>query len=148
MFSLIHTTRRFISREVAAKIKEKRSAKNLALEYFDFFYSTTYLNEWNTMRLALLTGSKYVALVNNYSSWKETEKELEAQTALNMFEFVGKFNQKRMSEDIEFARRMIEALRLPRALKIYTFDSGDATKFPAPRKTISNLMSKINCLFV
>lgn len=123
--------RRSIKKEVKAKLKEKQSAKHTALEYFDFFYSSSFGMEWNKMRLGMLTGSKYTAMINNYSIHTDTLKQMQDLTALNMFEFALK-NKPNNSE-----------LKIPISLKVFCFDNGDTRQFPSPTPTENNLLSNL-----
>lgn len=43
-----------------------------ALEYFDIAYAPVYGTRWPSVRLALLSKPKYVAVVNNFASYNET----------------------------------------------------------------------------
>ena len=122
----IQNSRRQTHREVVAKLKEKRSAKHLALEYFDFFYASTYATEWQSMRLAMLTGTgKHTALLNNYMNdsgcLAATESDLRAETALSMFDHLSKANRRN------------QLLEIPQALKVYCFDTGDTRIFKPPK---------------
>ena len=85
------------------------------------------------MRLAMLTESKYVALVNNYSDVGRTLKRLEDQTSVDIFDFALKYEIARLSgkrgkERLEHLQR----LKIPPALKVYGFDNGQVTKFDSP----------------
>lgn len=124
---------RTIKKEVRLKLKEKNSAKHTALEYFDFFYSSSFGMEWNKIRLAMLSGSKYTALINNYSIYSDSLKQMQDLTALNMFEFA--FRNKEITSD---------KLKVPTSLKVFTFDNGDTRHFPSPAPTDNNLLS-IKC---
>ncbi|XP_063829385.1 5-methylcytosine rRNA methyltransferase nsun-4 [Ostrinia nubilalis] len=55
-----------------AKLKKKTSPKYKALNHFDDFYASVFGSKWEPMRQALLRGSKYVAIVNNYGDAEET----------------------------------------------------------------------------
>ena len=95
-------------------MKEKNSPKKLALEYFDFFYASTFKEEWSSMRLAMLTGQKHMALVNNFSNLDVTLAHLQKQTALNVFEYLRRKNQdEKWLNDEE-----IQQLRIPPELKV------------------------------
>jgi hypothetical protein len=133
---------RFIHREVRAKLKEKKSPKNLALEYFDFFYASSYQEEWNKMRVALLTGSKYVALVNNYSlDWHQTEQDLKQMTALNMLDFLAKLNAKNNAQSDAKYLDLMDKIKMPKAFKAFCFDSGDVRQFKQPKADSLALLS-------
>lgn len=96
------------------KMKEKNSPKKLALEYFDFFYASTFKEEWNSMRLAMLTGQKHMALVNNFSNLDVTLADLQKQTALNVFEYLRRKNQ----DEKWLTDEEIQQLRIPPELKV------------------------------
>jgi hypothetical protein len=117
-------------------MKEKTSPKAIALEYFDFFYGTSYGQEWNQMRLAMLTGRKFTALINNYSARDETTKNLEKLAAVNMFEFAIKNNliyiKSNYSKLDENTLSVYKNFHAPSNLKVYCFDNGDTNKFPSP----------------
>ena len=117
------------------KLKEKKSAKHTALEYFDFFYSSTFGNEWNKIRLAMLTGSKYAAMLNNYSSnHVETLQQLQSLAALDLFEFSFRHKMKSIetsSATEDAKKRQLDLLlkfKNQPLLKLFTFDNGD-TRF-------------------
>lgn len=124
------------------KVKEKTSAKNLALEYFDFYYAPTFGQEWNQMRLALLTGRKYVALVNNYANRTQTISELKNQTALDVIEYSRQVEEKARSErgDTNQITNLMD-LNIPQVLKVFSFDTNDATQFASPKPDQTSLLS-------
>lgn len=43
-----------------------------ALEYFDVAYAPVYGTRWPSVRLALLSKPKYIAVLNNFASYEET----------------------------------------------------------------------------
>ena len=63
-------------------IDKKKFPKDKALESFDDFYGSVYGNRWKSIRAALLTPHKYVALVNNFGDTEQTIDKLEAQGML------------------------------------------------------------------
>lgn len=96
------------------KLKEKSSPKKLALEYFDFYYSSTFQEEWHGMRLAMLTGQKHMALVNNYSNLPQTLESLQKQTAIDVFNHISKQNCDNKSfEEIK------QNLKIPPEFKVF-----------------------------
>lgn len=112
-------------------MKEKHSAKKLALEYFDFFYGATFKDEWHSMRLAMLTGQKYMAVVNNYSDDLATiQASLQKQAALNMFDYLRRKNENEKWLDEESVRQ----LAIPPELKVYAFDTGETMRFESPSR--------------
>ena len=126
-------------------MKEKYSAKAIALEYFDFFYGTTFGQEWNQMRIAMLTGRKHVALLNNYGNWVESSQELEKLAAINLFDHASKINAAYIKENFEHidTQKLEEYknFRVPSAWKVYSFDSGDTRSYPSPTMDKNKLYS-------
>ena len=119
------------------KLKERRSAKNQALEYFDFYYGPLFDKEWNKIRLALLTGRKHVCLVNNYTDSAETIEVLKKQTAIDLFETTLKILEK---TDTNIAKSF-KQFNIPKNLKVFTFDVADNTSFPAPKSNLERQSS-------
>uniref|UniRef100_A0A8D8M1X6 NOL1/NOP2/Sun domain family member 4 n=1 Tax=Cacopsylla melanoneura TaxID=428564 RepID=A0A8D8M1X6_9HEMI len=62
----------------------KTNPANLALKHFDETYQKMFKHEWPSVRLALLTQNKYVALVNNFGDVEQTMEQLENLGALNV----------------------------------------------------------------
>lgn len=123
------------------KLKEKHSAKKLALEYFDFYYGATFKDEWHSMRLAMLTGQKYMAVVNNYSDdLAATLASLQKQTALNIFEYLRKKNENENRLEEESVRQ--QQLAIPPELKVYAFDTGETMRFETPSREFNDPESK------
>ena len=48
--------------------QRKKSACQFALDHFDLHYKPVYDLQWPSIRIALLSKSKYCALVNNFAS--------------------------------------------------------------------------------
>ena len=116
----------------------------MALEYFDFFYSATFGTEWNKIRLGLLTGSKHVALLNNYSNIEKTIKCLQGQASIDLFDFSLKHvlgNIKGSSQNNQKKLDELKKLKIPGGLKVYCFDNGEIRKFEEPESDESKLMS-------
>jgi len=67
-----------------AELRRKKWPSDHALRHFDEFYRDVYGKKWGSIRLALLTKSKYCAVVNNFSNIKETEKLLEDAGAVEV----------------------------------------------------------------
>jgi hypothetical protein len=108
----------------------------LALEYFDFYYSQLFGQEWTKIRLAMLTGKKATALVNNFADWQNTEKELKKLGALNIFQFsldAFKRNAEKEAKEVP--------VKIPSTLKVFAFDNGETSMFPAPKAAFKNLLS-------
>lgn len=126
------------------QMKEKFHSKNLALEYFDFFYSATFGAKWNKIRLGMLTGSKHVALLNNYSNIDKTKKNLLSQASMDFFDFSLKYELGSIKGDTQNNREKLDKLKklkIPGGLKVYCFDNGDTRKFDEPESDESKLMS-------
>lgn len=131
---------------ILLKIKQKLASKHLALEYFDFFYGAAFGAEWNKIRLAMLTGTKHAALVNNYSYHLPTEiaRSLEQQGSVDLFDFALKNKLKAAettSEEVEHLKEM----NVPPMLKVYCFENGDTNRFNTPNelRDHSNLLGII-----
>jgi len=120
-------------------MKEKTSAKKLALDYFDFYYATTFGQEWNQIRLALLTGRKYVAVVKNYANRTQVINELKIQTALDFIDYSRQVNEKTQNERADQTHPI--DLNIPKALKIFSFDTNDANQFVSPKPDETSLLS-------
>ena len=122
------------------KIKEKASPKALALEYFDFYYGSTFGAEWSPIRLAMLTGtSKPTALINNFAiNSNDTMRHLESQTALDLFKFSFQFYKKTLDEHKTGPTSGERLVRVPEMLRVFCFDNGDTTRFRSPRYDSSN----------
>lgn len=58
--------------------------KDRALQNFDDFYGNVYGIRWKSMRVALLSEKKYVALVNNFGDTEKTVAMLEEEGAINV----------------------------------------------------------------
>ncbi|XP_055386297.1 5-methylcytosine rRNA methyltransferase NSUN4 [Condylostylus longicornis] len=67
-----------------SKLQKKVTATKRALDHFDDFYSTVFGNRWKSIRVALLSQHKYVALVNIFGDSENTCKALELQGAINV----------------------------------------------------------------
>ena len=111
----------------------------MALEYFDFFYRASFGDEWNQARLAMLSGSKYAALINNYANRDETIKSMSRLGALDFFEFAKIEKRQNQVENV-----MKDDLKVPDTLKVFSFPNGDTSLFPSPRATEYKLLSKSN----
>ena len=62
----------------------KKLNKKKALEYFDEFYSLIYGKQWRSIRAALLTDHKYIAVVNNFGDPKNVINRFERDRAVNV----------------------------------------------------------------
>lgn len=66
------------------KVKVRKFSENRALDHFDNSYSLIYGKKWNSIRVALLTKHKSVALVNNFADPVKTSRELELSGAIDL----------------------------------------------------------------
>lgn len=129
--------------EVKKKLAEKKSAKKLALDYFDFFYGSTYGIEWNRMRVAMLTGSnKPTALLNTYAyEIVNTEQKLIGLTAIDMFKF-SRENYCNYLREAGKDETKVDFLKIPGLFKAFCFDLDNLSKFPSPKPDpINHLLS-------
>ena len=62
--------------QASKRTKEKTNC-DLCLDHFNDFYKKTFGEEWVSFRLALLSRSKYCALINNYSPVETTKARLQ-----------------------------------------------------------------------
>lgn len=84
----------------ANKLKKTNPA-NLALKHFDEFYKKFFKHEWHSIRIALLTQHKYVALVNNFGDVEKTMEQLENLGALNIRQVYGVYQEKLKDKEME-----------------------------------------------
>ncbi|XP_067626280.1 5-methylcytosine rRNA methyltransferase NSUN4 [Eurosta solidaginis] len=75
--------RRWKSRHWSTQ-QRKKTNTDRALDNFDDFYGSVFGNRWKSMRAALLTEHKYVALVNNFGDTDRTCNGMEMNGALNI----------------------------------------------------------------
>lgn len=66
------------------QFKIRKFSEDRALDHFDKAYSLIYGKKWNSIRAALLTKHKSVALVNNFADPVKTSQELELSGAINL----------------------------------------------------------------
>jgi hypothetical protein len=79
-------------------------SNELALEYFDFAYPLIFHRHWPTIRLALLSLPKPVALMNPYSlSNKNIKEKLIEQGAIDIL----RFNNEKLREDFNLIQKQI-----------------------------------------
>lgn len=134
---------RSVHHEVRKKLKEKKAATKIALDYFDFFYGASYGTEWNRARLALLTSngglSKQSALVNNYcAQGSSVVRELEREGTLDLVAFSRKLNSnddRNDSDRIDVKSNGLKSelvANWPHRLKVYCHDSGDVSRLVEP----------------
>lgn len=64
--------------------KVRTFSEDRALQHFDKSYSILYGEKWRSIRAALLSKHKSVALVNNFADPRRIGQELEASGALNL----------------------------------------------------------------
>lgn len=55
-----------------------------ALEHFDDFYKSIFRSKWPSVRVALLSPHKYVAVLNNFGDIEDTVLKLESLGAINL----------------------------------------------------------------
>ncbi|XP_046918583.2 5-methylcytosine rRNA methyltransferase l(2)10685 [Dermatophagoides farinae] len=82
--SLSQIPTRFRSNNHFFKGKNKVYNTELALRHFDSFYSKIYGNQWQSIRLGLLSPKKYAAIVNNFVDFESIEIELRQLGAYNL----------------------------------------------------------------
>jgi hypothetical protein len=79
-------------------------SNELALEYFDFAYPLIFHRHWPSIRLALLSLPKPVALLNPYSlSKKNVQEKLIEQGAIDLL----RFNNENLREDFYLIQKQI-----------------------------------------
>lgn len=72
---------------------KKKSNKQKALVHFDDFYNSVFGQRWPSIRAALLTEHKYVALVNNFCDSQRTKQQLEENGAINIRIIYERYNE-------------------------------------------------------
>ncbi len=91
--------------------------------------------EWNKIRLAMLTGSKYAAMLNNYSSnHAQTIQQMQSMAAIDLFEF--SFRKKSIAietSDVDDKTKkgqleILAKLKSQSFPKAFVFENGD-TRF-------------------
>lgn len=65
-------------------VQKKKAVTDRVLENFDDFYGTVFGTRWNSMRAALLSDQKYIAMVNNFGDIEKTCNLLEMTGAINV----------------------------------------------------------------
>ncbi|XP_014252746.1 5-methylcytosine rRNA methyltransferase NSUN4 [Cimex lectularius] len=63
---------------------KKKSASDKALEHFDDFYKNVFNKAWPSVRVALLSQNKHIAVVNNFSDTENIIPSLENLGAINI----------------------------------------------------------------
>lgn len=69
-------------------MKKKIHPKDKALQHFDDFYSSVYGKRWKSIRVALLSPHKYIAIVNNFSNPEKVSQELEVTQKINIYMYI------------------------------------------------------------
>lgn len=64
--------------------EKKKFPTNRALQHFDDFYKNVYGKKWPSIRLALLSPQKYIAVINNFGDPDETCDTLKNEGALDL----------------------------------------------------------------
>ncbi|XP_062546668.1 5-methylcytosine rRNA methyltransferase NSUN4 [Armigeres subalbatus] len=67
-----------------SQAQKKQFTKDRALENFDDFYGQVFGNRWKSIRVALLSEHKYMALVNQFGDCEKTTAFLQADGAINL----------------------------------------------------------------
>ncbi|XP_050522786.1 5-methylcytosine rRNA methyltransferase NSUN4 [Daktulosphaira vitifoliae] len=107
-------------------LKKKIHPKDKALEHFDDFYGSVYGKRWKSMRLALLSPHKYMAVVNNFGNADITAQNLEWMGAINIKNIIEMENKKienqskiikRKSKNINELEKKLEKLLLSNDIK-------------------------------
>lgn len=65
-------------------MQARKFSEDRALDHFDKVYSVVYGEKWKSIRAALLTKHKSVALINNFADPMKTCHELELSGAINL----------------------------------------------------------------
>lgn len=81
LFSLVRSKH---SKTHWSRAQKKQFTKDRALENFDDFYGQVFGNRWKSIRVALLTEHKYMALVNQFGDCEQTTAFLQADGAINL----------------------------------------------------------------
>ncbi len=105
------------------------------MQYFDFYYAPIFGDEWKKIRLALLTGQKYTALLNNYADLPKNTEELKKLGALDLFEHLIKLKSNDTNNDT------LGFQHIPKALKVFCFDNGNIEYFPEPTRDENKKLS-------
>lgn len=66
---------------------KKETNRQLALSNFDAFYKPYYGKDWPSIRLSLLSLSKYTAVLNRYGNEKSIQSQLEDLDVINFTEY-------------------------------------------------------------
>lgn len=78
--SINFTQKRFKKKK---KVVQQTNSER-ALQYFDSAYPPVYGPRWPSIRLALLSKQKYIALINNFGNYEDTIQRFEDLGALNV----------------------------------------------------------------
>lgn len=81
---LLILTRSKHSKTHWSQAQKKQFTKDRALENFDDFYGQVFGKQWKSIRVALLTEHKYMALVNQFGDSEQTADFLRADGAINL----------------------------------------------------------------
>ncbi|CAF1283128.1 unnamed protein product, partial [Didymodactylos carnosus] len=80
-------------------------SNEIALEYFDFAYPLIFHRHWPSIRLALLSIPKPIALINPYSVNENVKENLKVNGALDMLRFS---NEKLINEHHQIQLKIAE----------------------------------------
>ncbi|XP_053692782.1 5-methylcytosine rRNA methyltransferase NSUN4 [Sabethes cyaneus] len=72
-----------------SQVRKKQFNKDRALENFDDFYGQVYGNRWKSIRVALLSEHKYMAMVNQFGDTERTIDFLQSDGAINVRDIYG-----------------------------------------------------------
>ncbi|KAL3092994.1 hypothetical protein niasHS_004596 [Heterodera schachtii] len=91
-----------------ARVKPLRTPTMLALDNFDFYYGPIFGDKWPSVRLALLSRKKFVAVANRFSANFESNKEiLKSLGTINLMEDQMKIGEQ-MTNRIEQMKRKLD----------------------------------------
>ncbi|ESO84954.1 hypothetical protein LOTGIDRAFT_131154, partial [Lottia gigantea] len=110
-----------------------------ALGYFDTYFKPVYGDLWPSIRVSLLSGQKYGAVLNNYCQ-NETENFLKDLGAKNMIEIAQNAKSGWNTSDVDSVNKDGEKLDLPENLKVFTYKPGNISDFPPPKPDKSKLL--------
>ncbi|KAK6017170.1 hypothetical protein OSTOST_17342 [Ostertagia ostertagi] len=118
---------RFKTVKFKAKVAKTHALKTpsmVALDHCDFYYGPMFGKRWPSIRLGLLTTSKYVAVMNTFSDDSDIYEDLLDDS--NTIDLLARIRGKTASERIEEKKQRVDSLareETERVLKdmIWTF---------------------------
>ncbi|KAJ1358097.1 hypothetical protein KIN20_016407 [Parelaphostrongylus tenuis] len=90
-----------------AKTQPLKTPSAIAIDHCDFYYGPMFGKRWPSIRLGLLTPSKYVAVINTFSKDCDTHEDLLEQ--LNTLELLKRVRGKTASERIEEKKKVVDS---------------------------------------